>query len=206
MFDKMFDTGKIMEVVNLVWDNRDQIKRLIEQLPQTLKESGDNIESAGNSAVRAGYFFGGGGPDKEAVDASQLSRRAATALTKCQREIKDAARMMERVGAEIDDIWIPSVKPKYLEVLGHKVVSGLDIGENKLMGEVATKLKDGSDNLGNLGDELQDIAKSLRELSGVLRDAGGDMVNVGEQLVKSGHTLREMSSLSNIIDKLDGDD
>ena len=108
--------------------------------------------------------------------------------------------MMDRVGSEIDNIWIPSRKPNYMEVLGQKVVSGLDIGENKLMDEVATKLSAGSNNLGNLGDELQDIARSLRELSGVLRDAGGDLVNVGEKLVKSGHTLREMSSLSNIID------
>ena len=40
LFDAMddFDTKKVMEVVNLVWDNREQIMDLIERLPELLPE------------------------------------------------------------------------------------------------------------------------------------------------------------------------
>jgi hypothetical protein len=118
--------NKIMEVVEFVWNNRQRILDLIERLPDLLQETGQNIESAGQSAVKTSLFLKGG--DDVETNASDLSSKAAVALTRAYEEIKDVAEMMAKIGDEMDDIRIPTFEPEYREVLGLKVISGLDMG------------------------------------------------------------------------------
>ena len=120
LFDKFddFDVEKVVEVVNLVWNNKDKFMDLIEHLPEMLKNTGDNIESAGESAVKASVFLMGdkkGGPS-----AGKMSVLAAGALERCFKEIQMASKVMASLGEELDDIRIPSVKPKYIEILGEE--------------------------------------------------------------------------------------
>jgi hypothetical protein len=193
MFKKFFDdldTEKIVEVVNLVWNNREKITLLIERLPELLRETGDGIESAGNSAVKASVLLTGDGGKSMGV--GKLSEMAADALENCQDEIQLASKVMERLGSEIDEIKIPQVKPKYIDVLGAKVVGGLEFGENHLVDNAAARLKNGSDRLEVIGRDLKTVAVHLRDLGAALTEAGGDLNDVGIKLKESGNTLTSL--------------
>jgi hypothetical protein len=199
MFDKLFDrfedfdVEKVVEVVNLVWNNRERFLELIDSLPKLLKETGESIESAGESAMKASVFLSGG--KAGALSAGDLSEIAATALERCYKELKAAAKVMDSIGGELDDIRIPRLKPKYMELMGHKLIGGLDIGEEGLFDNAAGRLKHGSDRLDAIGTDLRLVASNLRDLGGVLTDTGKDLNDVGVQLKQSGGTLRSLSKL-----------
>lgn len=200
MFKKIFDNfddldmEKLLEVVNLVWNNRDKIMDLVEKLPGLLEETGNTIESAGESAVNASVFLTGGKDDTPS--AGELSEMAAKALDSCYREIRSAARIMDHFGKELDDIRIPSLEPKYVEVMGMDVIGGLDFGESQLFDNAADRLKSGSDRLDEIGSDLRNVAKHLRNLGGALTDTGKDLNNVGVKLTQSGQTLRTLGNLN----------
>ncbi len=199
MFDKIlgklddFDMEKVMEVVNLVWNNREKFIDLLENLPKLLQETGESIESAGTSAMKASVFLSG--DEKGSPSAGEMSDLAATALDRCYKEINAAAKIMANLGDDLDKVRIPSFKPKYMEVMGHRVMSGVDFGEEGLLDNAADKLNDGSARLGSIGKDLRLVAQNLREMGAVLTDTGKDLNDVGVQLKQSGGTLRSLSHL-----------
>ena len=201
LFDKFddFDVEKVVEVVNLVWNNREKFLDLIENLPKLLQNTGDSIESAGESAMKASLFLSG--EKKGSPNAGQISELAANALESSLDEIAAAAKIMAKIGQELDDIRIPNIRPKYMELMGNKIISGLDIGEEGLLDNAADRLKDGSDRMENMGKQLKLVADNLRELGGVLTDTGKDLNNVGVQLKHSGGTLRSLGDLKGFSKK-----
>lgn len=198
MFGKLFnaiddfDTKKVMEVVNLVWDNRERIMDLIERLPELLRETGDSIESAGASALNASAFLTGD-HDDDALSAKAMSELAASALERCYTQLQGVSNVMERVGEELDELRVPTLEPTYTEVLGMNVVSGVEMSELQLLDNVAHRLKGGSDSLEEIGKDLKNVADQLRHLGGALNEAGSDLNNVGVKLQQSGKTLRSMT-------------
>ncbi len=186
-----FDFDKMKTVVELVWDNRERIMDIIERLPQMLEETGDNIESAGSSAIRASSVLTGGKDGKGG--ATLLAKRASSALDRMETELGEAAEIMADVGREIDRIKIPSFRPKRTEVMGINVISGFDMDEHPMVENAANKLQDGSKRLVEIAKDLKLVAENLRELGGSLNDTGDDLNNVGNKLVKSGQTLRGFS-------------
>ena len=198
MFGKLFDvvddfdTKKVMEVVNLVWDNRERIMDLIENLPTLLRETGDSIESAGSSAMNASAFLTGN-RDDDSISAKAMSDLAASALERCYTQLQGVSNVMDKVGVELDELRIPTLEPTYTEVLGMNVVSGVEMGELQLLDDVAGRLKGGSDSLEEIGKDLKNVADQLRKLGGALNEAGGDLNNVGLKLQQSGNTLRSMT-------------
>jgi|GEM_PF-4616315 len=195
MFDKILnrfeklDMEKLVEVVNLVWNNREKIVVLLENLPTMLRETGASIESAGESAVQASRLLTG---DDDMPSAGELSRLAANALERCERELAAASKIMGSLGQEIDDVRIPSVRPKYIEVLGAQVVGGLEFGESPLVNNTAARLKSGAGRLEEIGRDLRQVATQLNRLGGALTETGGSLNNVGVQLKQSGVTLRSL--------------
>ena len=200
MFDKLlnrfddFDMEKLMAVVNLVWNNREKLMDLIERLPEMLENTGTNIESAGDSAVKASLFLMGD-PTNQSASAGMMSVKAAGALDRCFKEIQAAAKVMESLGEELDAIRIPSVKPKYIELMGNRVIGGIDFDEKGLLDRPAARLKVGSERLEDIGKDLKEVAANMRELGGMLTETGKDLNNVGIQLKKSGSNLRAFSDL-----------
>ncbi|MGB1250348.1 MAG: hypothetical protein ACPG8W_06925 [Candidatus Promineifilaceae bacterium] len=194
MFKRIFDNfddidpKKLVEVVNLVWNNRDKFMDLIERMPALLRETGNSIESAGTSAMKASVFLVG--DDDGSPSAKDISVMAANALERCQTELVEAAQIMAKIGDDIDDIRIPSFRPKHTEVLGIKVVNGFEMGENQLIDNAAGRLQQGASRLSEIGKDLRLVADNLRDLGGVLADTGGDLNNLGDQLRLSGQTLR----------------
>lgn len=193
VFDRFddFDFEKMKTVVELVWDNRERIMDIIERLPQMLEETGDNIESAGSSAIRASAVLTGGQNGKGG--ATMLSKTAANALDRMETELGEAAEIMADVGREIDRIRIPSFRPKRTEVMGINVISGFDIDEHPMVDNAAKRLKEGSQRMTEIAKDLKLVAENLRDLGSSLTETGDDLNNVGNKLVKSGQTLRGFS-------------
>lgn len=187
-FDNI-DFGRVMSAVDFIWDNRDKIVDVIERLPQLLNETGQNIETAGASAVKASLFLSGE-PNSDKKGANEIAELAASALERCHKELGTVANMLNKVGNEIDDVNIPSFKPKYTEVMNMRVISGLEMGELKLVDQAAEQLRDGSERVHEIAADLQNVANYLRELGGILTDTGGNIHTVGQQLQQSGQTLR----------------
>ncbi|MCB0077956.1 MAG: hypothetical protein KDD73_11135 [Anaerolineales bacterium] len=195
MFEDIFgrlsgkDTQKMMEAVNWLWTHRDQLSDLVERLPTLLQETGESIESAGSSTVKAAGLLVG---DKERPSARKLSDVAASALEECQDELAAAARILGKVGEELDAVRIPTMKATYMEVMGHRMVSGVDIGNQGIFDQAAVRLQDGSDRLEQINKALGTVAEQLRELGGMLTDTGSDLDRVGNQLQASGKRLRSL--------------
>jgi methyl-accepting chemotaxis protein len=184
------NSEKILESVNHVINNRDKIINLVEKLPKLLQDTGDTIEAAGQSAVRASLVLTGDGKTQGGVD--DLAQLAASALDRCQKELQSVAGTMNHLGQEIDDIRIPSVQPKFIEVVGLKVVGGLEFGESQLVDNAAERLKQESKRLEQIGDDLLTVATQLRELGKAMNQTGRDLNGVGQKLEQGGRTLRSM--------------
>ncbi len=197
MFDKIMnqfaglDAKKAIHVVDMVWDNKDKIMTIINDLPEMLQKAGDGIEAAGKSALSTSVMLVGGGDKPGAGDISEL---AAKALESARKELADVGDLLERLGDEIDDVNIPSFKPDYSEVMGIKVMTGVDLGENKMIDDAANKLKGGAKRLGTVGDDLETLAGHLRDLGGTLNDAGQGLDSVGNKLMGSGESLRALGN------------
>ncbi|MFT5196733.1 MAG: hypothetical protein ACI9EW_004188 [Cellvibrionaceae bacterium] len=188
-----FDMEKVMHVVNLVWDNKDRFLELIEKLPDMLNDTGTSIEAAGDSALAASSLLMGD-PKSKTPSAGKISEMAADALERCQVEIANAAKIMEKFGVELDDIQIPSFKPEYKEVMGFNVITGVDMSENKMIDNAAERLKGGSDRMEEISKDLKSVAGYLRQLGGTLTNTGEGLDNVGHKLKESGGTLRSLIS------------
>jgi hypothetical protein len=198
----------IMDTVDVVMRNREaflgviswarrhsaRLVDLADSLPDLLHKTGDGIEAAGNSARQAGRFLAGSKED-DATSASELMDMAATALERCRVELEKAAGLLSVLGDEIDDIRIPQLSPRFVEVMGMRVVSGVDVGESSLMDTAAKRLKGGADRLNQVGIDLESVAGKMRNLGGQLTEAGADLGRVGDQLTGSGDLLRSLSVL-----------
>ncbi len=115
---------------------------------------------------------------------------AGEAIDRCQKELHAATGVLERVGDLIDNIKIPSIEPNYSEVMGFKVVTGIDFGHTSLTDGAADQLRDGAQRLATIATDLGEVAQKLHGLGGVFGDVGGDLDKVGHHLTKSGATLR----------------
>lgn len=215
------DREKIGEAVNLVWGNRERllqvldyvqdnqelltsvlafvrdqrehILNLIEQLPTLLHQTGDTIEAAGQSAMRAASFLTGADGDPNSLSARDLAEIVAKVLESCQDEIRAAAGVMQTFSKEVDGLTIPSVEPQFTEVMGFNVISGLEIGENPLVEDAGERLRRGSVRLTDMGKQFDTFADQMRKLGKSLTAAGDSLNEVGAQLASSGGTLRSLA-------------
>ena len=199
MFDDIFDrlggldTKKISEAVNFVWTNRAQLAEIIERLPTLLRETGESIEAAGSSAVKASAFLTGSGKAEGGV--RHLAAVAADALDEGQQELSEVAEMIARIGQELDRVAIPSVKPRFAEVAGFRVMNGLDVGRESLFDDVTERMSGGAARLSAMSKNLATVSEQLREMGDLLQGMGGDLDRVGSQLEKSGKTLRSLGDM-----------
>jgi ABC-type transporter Mla subunit MlaD len=191
------DPKKLVEVVNLVWNNRDRIRDVIERLPGLLRDTGKSIELAGQSAVKASRFLGG--KESQEVNAGKLSEQAATALDHCYREMARVAEGIEHVSNEIGTIRIPSFRPRHTEIAGVRVLTGVEMSDNALVENASDRLRSGAGRIAEISRDLETVARNLRQLGGALTETGGDLHTVGTQLQRSGQTLRSFTD-SNYTD------
>lgn len=120
-------------------------------------------------------------------------RRPATRSTRCRDELTNAVKVLMSLGDIVDDLKIPTVEPRYSEVAGFNVVTGVSIGASKLADRAGGQLVEGAQRLGRIALDLAGVAEQLRGLGSSLGNVGGDLRHVGTQLGASGTTLRSLA-------------
>ena len=185
------DREKIIDSANFVWDHKDEIANLVSKLPELLESTGKTMDAAGSSAVKAAGLLTGEG---DGASVGSLAAGAAGALTRAQEQVESAASLLARIGDDVDKLKVPTVEPKFTEVMGFDLVSGIEFGELSLIDEAADKLKDGSGTMTELGKDLANVAEQLRTLGEKVTDAGKDLDEVGSKLSDSGQTLAGISA------------
>jgi len=201
------DRDKIQSAVGLVWDNKDEIMGVIEfvrdnkdqlldlagKLPELLGQTGLGIAAAGESAIKASGMLTG--KDDDDMSAQRLAEVASDALDRCRTELDSATGIIANIAGALDDLKIPSLEPKYSEVVGFKVVTGVEFGELSLLDDAAAKLKGGADHVAGVSSGLEDVSVRLRSLGARLTETGDDLESVGSKLVESGGLLQAVSSI-----------
>ncbi len=199
------DLEKTKDVVDLVWDNRDRLGdllnvlgdnkdtllKLLGALPALLESVGGGVENAGQGALRAANVLVG---EDAKGGATALLGQGASALDACREQLADAATLLGKVAAELTDIGIPDIDTKYTEVVGLKVISGIDINVKPVFAGPAERITAGSTALTGVSSQLEALAGNMRELSQVMSGAGRELAGVGTQLTESGAKLRSLTS------------
>lgn len=199
------DLEKTKDVVDLIWDNKerlgdlfevlgdnkDSVLRLLGALPALLESVGGGVESAGDGALRAAHVLVG---EDAKGGATALLGQGATALDACREQLADAASLLGKVAEELADIGMPDIDAKYTEVVGLKVIKGLDISTKPVFAGPAERIGAGSTALAGVSGQLEALAGNMRELGDVLAGAGKELAGVGTQLSASGAKLRSLTS------------
>jgi len=83
-------------------------------------------------------------------------------------------------------IEIPNVEPTYTKVAGVNIVSGLDIGKDKVLADPAARLASTAATLGKAKGDLAGLAENLESLADILASVGGALDKLGDGLKNSG--------------------
>ncbi len=219
IFDSLdgLDVGKVKEVVETIWDDRDKLGEVVElvwsnkdrlvpvldwvnehgddllhlmrQLPDILGRAGHGLADAGESAIGAASWLIGQSDD----GVGEVIEIAAKALEACWGELDDVAKLLGHIGNHVDGVSIPTVSTTHTEVLGMNVITGVDIGSRDLFDGAADQLRGGAERISGVATGLTTLAQQLRSVAVRVVDAGGDLETVGTQLMTSGSSLVAMS-------------
>lgn len=179
--------GALGKAVDFVRDLDDKIPELIKTLPGMLASLGGGLAEAGEQAQRAAVTLlgaDGGGGAKELLD------RGSGALTAMTSQLSGAAAAITEVADDVAKVGIPSFEAKYTEVVGFRVISGVEMETNPILKGPATKLKSGADTVTEVTGNIAELADDLAKLAGVMAAIGGALDGLGERLGSSGNQIR----------------
>ena len=197
------DPDRVKDVVAAVWDHKDEVAsavgfvrdhgddlvRLAAKLPELLGSVSEFLtEAAGDARSAAGFLTGAGAKGADG-GVKALAALAGEALDACRRELASARDLLAGLGDDLAGVPIPSVKPTYSEVLGHRLVTGLDLGEGRLLQPASGRLHDGAERFDGVGEQLATVADLLRRIGGLVDDAGRGLASTADRLERGGRAL-----------------
>ncbi len=186
---KIFDSTPaegIKDVVEFFMDHRDELEkllRIVQAAPAMLGKIADGLGDAGDNAKNAAVSLAGTAGKGGA--ASTLTNGSAT-LTNVSGQLGEAAEFIGDVAEFLSKVEIPNVAPKFTKVAGVNIVSGIDIGKDKLLSDPAQRLADTSKTLANAKGDLAGLADNLEDLARILTSVGGALDKLGDGLKNSG--------------------
>lgn len=184
----------VLGVVDFVRDHGEDLIDFVKRLPDFLGDVGDGMQAAGSTATRAANFLGGDGDDANEGGVMDLANFAAEAFEAVQGELEVAVKLLGRLGEELTDLAIPSIEAEYTEVVGLRVISGLDIGRSHPAAGAAKEIVDGGERLGAIAGQVSEAASKVRELGVRIGDMGSELGGAGEELSSSGLKLASFES------------
>jgi hypothetical protein len=194
------DTDRVKDVVAAVWDHKDEVAgavafvrehgddllALASQLPALLAAAAEGLAGAGSDARAAAAFLTGEG-DHGGVRA--LAGLAGDALKQCRTELAAARKLLDSLGDELDEVPIPSVRPTYSEVLGHRLITGLDVADGRLLEPASKRVREGAARFDGVGEQLANVADLLREIGDLVERAGQGLAKTAGKLESGGEAL-----------------
>lgn len=193
--------GQISEVISWVGENKDtlgdvidfvrdlpeNVGELLGKLPQLLDGLGSGLADAGEQAQKAALTLVGA--DGKGGARASLSHGSDT-VGQITEQLAKAGAMLAAVAEDIGEIGIPSLEPKHSEIMGFKVISGVDITTNPILAGPAGKLKEGADTISGVSANLTSLAGDLGNLSDILGKVGAALDGLGGRLGDSGGQIR----------------
>ena len=198
------DADRVKDVVAAVWDHKDEVAgavrfvrehgddlvALAARLPALLAEAAEGLAGAGADARSAAAFLTGDG-GKGGVKA--LAELAGDALQKCREELTAARGLLDDLGGELDRVPIPSVRPTYSDVLGHKLITGLDLTDGRLLEQAGKQVREGAARFDGVGEQLAKVADQLREIGALVERAGHGLAGTAAKLESGGKSLATLT-------------
>lgn len=152
------DVDRVTEVVDLVWDNKDDLLELLSKLPGLLSDAGEQMQAAGDGAQRASGFLSG--------DVQELTTRAADTLEDSQKQLEAVADALKGVGDILD-------KVPLMGDLGDTLGDGL-----KALAGVADNVEGVAGTIRGLGDRLGDVGGDLDGMGESLKGGGATLASL----------------------------
>ncbi|MCB0045575.1 MAG: hypothetical protein KDD92_09110 [Caldilineaceae bacterium] len=184
---------RITAVVEYISENKERLGELMDSLPEIMDKTGVGIETAGLSAERASALLTGDNKDDKIISAYEMTGMAAVALQRCTVQLENIATLIQELGDKVDGIRIPSFDAQFTEVMGFRVITGLDINENSLTGDIGDRFHGGADRISEISDDFTRVSEQFRKLGTMLVHTGDNLNSVGSQLQRSGKSLRAMT-------------
>lgn len=207
------DPDRVKDVVSAVWDHKDDVASAVEfvrdhgddlvrlagKLPELLASVSEFLTGAADDARSAAGFLTGDGGSHGSDGGSDggvkaLAALAGQALEACRTELAAARHLLETLGDDLAAVPVPSVRPTYSEVLGHKLVTGLDLGEGRLLEPASKRLREGAERFDGVGTELGKVADLLRRIGGAVDEAGRGLAATAAKLEDGGKAIGGLTS------------
>ena len=175
------------KAIDFIRDLDDRIPELIRVLPGLLASLGGGLTEAGEQAQRAAVTLLG---DDGEGGARAVLGRGSEALSGMTEQLGGAATMLSGVADDVAKVGIPSFEAKYSEVVGFRVISGVEIETSPILKGPAEKLKSGADTVTDVTRNLGSLADDLTQLAVVMGTIGQALDGLGERLGSSGQQIR----------------
>lgn len=186
---KMLDNtpmDKVGDVVEFVLEHRDELDKIIgvvKAAPAMIAKIADSLGDAGEHAKDAAVSLVGQAGKGGAAGA--LTSGAGT-LTSVGGQLAEAADFIGDVAGFLAKVDIPNLDIQYTKVAGVNIVSGIDIGKDKLLEEPAERLASTAKTLSNAKGDLDGLADNLEDLARILTAVGAAIDKLGDGLKSSG--------------------
>lgn len=186
VFDNKDALGDAIEFVR---DIDDKVLALVKSLPATLAGLGEGLANAGEQAHQAAAALLGSDGESGAF---AVVDHGANLLGGVTEQLNGAVSLLSGVADDVGKVGIPSIEPRFSEVLGFKVISGVEMDTTPVLSGPAEKLKAGVDSVGSVSENLSGLAEDLAKLAGALTSIGRALDGLGNGLEGSGSTISSL--------------
>jgi hypothetical protein len=153
------DDTKLAAMVDSIWEHREELARMAQELPLLLQQTGDQMREAGQRAQQASVHLAG--------DVREYTGHAADMLEASKHQLRAVLQALEKAGGML----------KNLPFIG-------DMG--KVMGDQLGAIGDVADNLDVVGQKVRKLGDRLGDVGGDLEAMGASLAGGGARLVQFG--------------------
>ncbi len=146
------DLGKVRNLVDMLWDHRDELIDMITRLPGLMGDAGEQMHAAGSGAEAAAQLLTG--------DLLAMTESAADALAACHDQLSTVAGMLGEVGDVLDRVPL-------MGDIAEPVTKGL-----QAVRMVSDRLDDVGNQVRGIGGGLSSVGEGLGSMGGSLRGGG----------------------------------
>jgi hypothetical protein len=153
------EEAKLSAMVDSIWEHREELARMAQDLPRLLQEAGAHMREAGEGAQRASVFLSG--------DVREFAGHAADVLEESKYQLRAVLQALEGAGRML----------RNLPIVGDM---GKAMGESLgAIGEVADNLDLVGRKVRGLGDRLGDVGVDLDLMGTSLLGGGSTLAGYG---------------------------
>ena len=149
------DEAKLTAMVESIWEHREELAKIAQELPRILNEAGAQMREAGEGAQRASAYLAG--------DVKEFAGHAADVLEESKHQLKAVLQALEGAGRMV----------RNLPLIG-------DMG--KMMGESLGAIGDVADNLDLVGRKVRGLGDRLADVGQDLDAMGTSLLGSGRSL------------------------